>query len=236
MKPKAFKTGLVLSLMVCGGLSAQNTQYEEGKHFVRLPMVFEQTREATSEDAKESIQVVEFFSYRCLHCYRLESFIDDWLKSKDSDVSFRREHVSWTSSETTLARAFYIARDLDAKAFSKIHKAMFEAIHEKGMQLAQERLLTILFDNAADIDPDTFKEKFWSDEIQAKMRDVNRKVRVWRITNYGTPCIVVGGKYLVGVTGEIRKHDQIFPVVDFLVEKIRSEDSSFLGTVRDAQN
>ncbi|MCY3886052.1 MAG: thiol:disulfide interchange protein DsbA/DsbL [Gammaproteobacteria bacterium] len=213
---------LIASLLLVSGVSfAQTDEYKEGKHFVRLPMQFASADEGSSDKSKETIEVIEFFSYGCEHCYRFEVFIQDWLKTKASDVSFKREHVGWNSYWKTLARAFYVAEDL--KLSPKIHNAMFKAIHDHGIVMNQERKLMTLFDNVEDVDPDTFKEKFWSDEVEERISDAKTKDRLWRIAAHGTPCLVVGGEYLVDVQMVGGKKDELFPVVDFLIERIRSE-------------
>ena len=222
----------VLLLSGPGVIHAQSSEYEEGTHYVRLPMQFDR---ATKDSSKDSIEVIEFFSYGCLHCYRIEPFINDWLKTKSSDVEFRREHVSWNNRTwTILARAFYVAQDL--KLSSKIHDAMFEAIHKHKVNLGQERKLMQLFDNVADVDPETFKTKYRSDEIDAKMSEVSTKDRLWRIASHGTPSMVVGGKYLVSKETVDGDNSEVMPVVEFLIEKIRSEKSGSSAGVEDSQS
>lgn len=229
MKRHSIQTSFLLALFLLGSVAtyAQSSEYEEGTHFIRLPMQFDRAKSDSSED---SVEVIEFFSYGCLHCYRIEPFIDDWLKTKESDVEFRREHVSWGNSAwTALARAFYVAQDL--KLSSKIHDAMFQAIHRHKVNLGREENLVKLFDNVADVDPETFKEKYWSDDVQARMRDVHTKDRVWRIASHGTPSMVVGGKYLVSKEMVDGDNSKVMPIVDFLIKKVRSEKS---GSAADA--
>lgn len=234
MKRLVHQTCFLLCFLFLGSSMtfAQSSEYEEGKHFVQLPMQFDGAEETSSED---SVEVIEFFSYGCLHCYRIEPFIKDWLKTKSTDVEFRREHVSWGNSTwTALARAFYVAQDL--KLSSKIHDSMFKAIHDHRVNLGQEQKLMQLFDNVADVDPKTFKEKYWSDEIQARMKDVHTKDRLWRIASHGTPCMVVGGKYLVSKEMVDGKNSEVMPIVDFLVAKIQSEKTDSSTVVREIQN
>lgn len=226
---------LIASLIFVFGVSfAQTAEYEEDKHFVRLPMQFESEVESSSEKPKDTIEVIEFFSYGCEHCYRFEPFIQDWLKTKPSDVTFKREHVGWNSYWKTLARAFYVAEDL--KLSPKIHNAMFKAIHDHDIVMNQERRLMTLFDNVEDVEPDTFKEKYWSDEVQERIRNANSKDRAWRIAAHGTPCLVVGGTYLVDVEMVEGEKSGLFPVADFLIEKIRSEKSDRASFSQETKN
>lgn len=236
MKRLAQQTYVLTALLalVSGACFAQTAEYEEGKHFVRLSMQFDQAKEDSTDDSEDNIEVIEFFSYGCEHCYRFEPFIQDWLKTKASDVSFKREHVGWNSYWKTLARAFYVAEDL--KLSPEIHNAMFKAIHDHDIVMNQERKLMTLFDNVEDVDPDTFKEKFWSDEVEERIRNANTKDRLWRIAAHGTPCLVVGGKYLVDVQMVDGEKSNLFPVADFLIKKIRSEESDRVSSSRDIKN
>jgi thiol:disulfide interchange protein DsbA len=49
----------------------------------------------------ERIEVVYFFYYGCQWCYQFEPYVDDWLKKKPVDVSFRRVRLR---ARVTLAR------------------------------------------------------------------------------------------------------------------------------------
>ena len=201
---------------------AQVDEYIAGTHYLELPSQFEESTEDLDESSADTIEVIEFFAYNCKFCYRFESYITDWLKTKDEDVSFVREHVVFNNSMVPLARAFYVAEDLGI--LPKVHEPVFKAIHSHKLNLSRVDRLATLFDNAADVDPTEFKEKYDSSEIQDKIQTGTSKARVWRIATSGTPCLVVGGKYLVDVdmTPE-EAHSGMFPIVDYLVNKIREE-------------
>ena len=55
-----------------------NAQFEEGTHFETL---------ATPRRVRgDAIEVMEFFSYGCVHCFRLEDQLEDWQASIDEGV------------------------------------------------------------------------------------------------------------------------------------------------------
>lgn len=199
---------------------AQSNEYEEGKHFFLLPPPEEENAETTDADSQDEIEVLEFFSYSCPACERIEGFIKNWEDRQAKDVVFRREHVIFNASSVPLARAYYLAEEL--KVLPKIHDKIFEAIHKHRINLAaDENLLMQLFKNAAKVDSETFKEKYWARETEDQIREGNRKVATWRIS--ATPTFVVDGKYVVTTESADRNPRTMFQIIEFLTDKIRGE-------------
>lgn len=203
------------------GIHAQSAKYKEGEHFFVLPDTTEETAKESDSDSGDEIEVIEFFSYSCKHCYRLQPFVKNWLERKPEDVVLRREHVIFNTQTIPLARAYYMAEEL--KVLSEIHDKIFEALHRHNMNISSESVLMQLFKGIAEVDSETFKEKYWSEETQDRIRAGNRKVSAWRIL--ATPTLVVGGKYLV-TTESAGSQRRMFQVVDFLAEKIRKESKA----------
>lgn len=196
---------------------AQSAEYKEGEHYFLLPDTIEESDNTTDAGPDGEIEVVEFFSYSCRHCFRFQAFIKNWLERKPEDVVLRREHVIFDTRTIPLARGYYIAEEL--KVLAEIHDKIFEALHRHNMNVATEAALMQLFKGLAKVDSETFKEKYWSEETQERIRAGNRRVTAWRIS--ATPSLVVGGKYLV--TTDAGSHRKMLQVVDFLVEKIRKD-------------
>jgi thiol:disulfide interchange protein DsbA len=61
------------------------------------------------------VQVIEFFSYGCPWCYRLEPYLEKWLAHKPANVDFRRVPVVFESGWDTYAKAYYTAKALDVE-------------------------------------------------------------------------------------------------------------------------
>lgn len=213
----------VVLLLATWGTHAQTVEYKEGKHYFLLPAKLTEAEEGVDGESNGEIEVLEFFSYSCPACEKYEGFIKNWEQRKSKDVVFRREHVIFSASSIPLARAYYLAEDL--KVLPKIHDRIFEAIHKLDINLAaNEELIMKLFRSAAKVDNETFKEKYWAQETQDRIRTGNRKVSTWRIS--ATPTFVVGEKYVVTTESSGRNPRRLFQIIDYLANKIRAESKA----------
>ena len=214
--------GTVLLVMAAFTVHGQLDKYRAGKDYLLLPERTDEEDANQSQDTEDSdIEVIEFFSYSCIYCYRFERSIKNWLRKKEDGVVFSREHILLQMDHIPLARAYYVAEELEV--LPKIHNGLFRAIHEHGMDLRREELLKRLFKSEAGVDYETFDEKYWSTETKEKIQDAAKKARDWRVNR--TPQLVVGGKYLITAKTAGGKPEKMFKIVDFLTEKIRSEQN-----------
>ncbi len=76
-----------------------------------------------------TLELKEFFSYNCPHCYEFDSVIAGYLKSAPEEYSFKRIPVSfgrdtWKKSAQvyTLAQFLSLKETLHTKIFERIHK------------------------------------------------------------------------------------------------------------------
>src|SRR5215470_4021821 len=81
----------------------------------------------------ERIEVVYFFYYGCTWCYQFEPYIAEWLKTKPTDVSFRRIPAIRNSKWVTLTRAYYAYESLDL--LPRLHALTFRAFHGEDVNL-----------------------------------------------------------------------------------------------------
>lgn len=201
---------LLIFLVAVTSLSTY-ADFEEGKHYLKVPI---------PQDAppSEKIEVIEFFSYGCIHCYRFEPALQSWLENLPEDVEFRREHVLFQQSWVPLARAFYIAEDKDI--LDEVHTPLFEAIHKHRVNMADVGNLRALFSNKGDVEFDQFTEAFNSFEIHNRLRASITKMRAASID--GVPTMLIDRRFVV-TTETARGAHRIIEVVDFLVSKVREE-------------
>ncbi|MXZ55387.1 MAG: thiol:disulfide interchange protein DsbA/DsbL [Gammaproteobacteria bacterium] len=237
MKSSSIKSVFVLSALVLlnEGI-VSSAEFEEGKHYKLIKNENEsqvdeqaQTAEDVTDEAAESntvdgesssneISVVEYFSYGCTHCYRLEPFIDTWLETKGEDVEFSRVAVPTREDWIPYARAYYIAEDLGI--LEKVHALMFRAIYVNKQPMGQKRLLKRMFTGVAEVEPEKFEEVWASDRIPKKVQNAVIEMRDLGVS--ASPTIVVAKKYLITpeTAGDLAF---MFDVVDFLVEKIKAD-------------
>lgn len=237
MKSSSIKSVFVLSALVLlnAGI-VSSAEFEEGKHYTLIKNeseaqvdkqaqntedVPDETVDSSSvedESASNEISVVEYFSYGCNHCYRLEPFIDGWLESMDEDVTFSRVAVPTREDWIPYARAYYIAEELGI--LEKVHALMFRAIYVNKQPMGQKRLLKRMFTGVAEVEPEKFEEVWASDRIPKKIQNAVIEMRDLGVS--ASPTIVVAKKYLITpeTAGDL---GFMFDVVDFLVEKIKSD-------------
>jgi len=71
----------------------------EGKDYTRLPV-----QQPVANPHK--VEVIEFFSYTCVHCYELDPSLENWAKKKPADVDFKRVQIVWNAQMDGFAKFF----------------------------------------------------------------------------------------------------------------------------------
>ena len=91
----------------------------------------------------QKVKVIEFFSYGCSWCYKLEPNIQKWLKTKPKDVEFIRVPVSFNQQWEIYAKAYYTA---DALGVAKdVTADLFDALQNKKSDLSSEKAMADFF-------------------------------------------------------------------------------------------
>ena len=204
------RTGQVVAALACAlaFATANAAEFEEGVHYVELPVPVE-----TRDPSK--IEVVEVFSYACIHCYNLEPMVAAWQQSIPDDVDFHRLPLV-TQRLLPLAQAFYAAETMGV--LERVHMPIFAAIHEYGIDMSRREYVRRLFVRDAGVDEEEFGRVFDSFGVQSRVRQADARGRMYRIM--ATPSIVVNGRYVtesgrVGLQG-------MFLVVNHLIERERN--------------
>ena len=201
----------VVALAVTVAVPAQ--EFRERQDYFRLPVPVE-----TRDPAK--IEVVEVFSYGCIHCYQLEPILNAWVLAQGDDVDFHRVPMA-TRNLRALAQAFYTANQLDI--LPKVHMAMFAGIHDYGIDMSQPKHIRRLFVREAGVDEEEFTRTFDSFAIATRVRQADAQTRLYRVQ--GTPTIIVDGRYLVD-TVSAGSAEGMLLVVNHLLAKERAERES----------
>ncbi len=149
------------------------------------------------------VEVIEFFSYTCPHCYNLEPAAREWLKRKPDQVAFVRIAVSFSANWEPSARAYYAAEALGV--LDKIHPRLFEAIHQNPRMNLDE--LAAFFATQG-VDQDEFRKAYQSFHTETQLRRGNQLAQRYKVN--GVPSVIVNGKYDV-------RSPRMFEAVDFLI-------------------
>ncbi|MBS0336548.1 MAG: thiol:disulfide interchange protein DsbA/DsbL [Proteobacteria bacterium] len=138
------------------------------------------------------VEVVEFFWYRCPHCYSLEPVLEAWVKKLPADVQFRRIPAVLSDNWAVDARIFYAFEALGV--LDKVHKAFFDAIHKDRLNIANEAAMNEWLKKNG-IDRKKFDDAVKSFGVQAKVKRAAQLSANYQLD--GVPMLAVQGKYTV---------------------------------------
>lgn len=167
------------------------------------------------------VEVLEVFWLGCPHCYALEPYVRQWLKTKPAYVDFVRVPVMWGPMHRAHARLFYT---LESLGRDDLVEKVFTYIHDTEQQTGNESVLV------SNSDPNTFQEQqAWavqngiSADAFAKAYNsfyVNTQLQqADEITNdyevQGVPFFAIDGKF----TSDVEKAggpDKLISLINFL--------------------
>lgn len=181
--------------------------YVEGDHYTAItPPVAAQTEGGP-------VEVIELFWYGCPHCYSFEPVLETWLEDKPDGIEFIRVPAVFNKRWAFHARAFYTAEALGV--LDKIHRPLFEAIHESRNPMARVTDVAALFARHADIDEATFLNTFNSFTVDSKVRRAAQLTRDYKLT--GVPSLVIDGEYRT-TASEAGGYEQMLKVAEQLAD------------------
>jgi thiol:disulfide interchange protein DsbA len=165
----------------------------------------------------ERIEVVYFFYYGCQWCYQFEPFVDDWLKRKPVDVSFRRVPALRNTKWVVLTRAYYTFETMNL--LPRLHAPTFRAFHRDDVNLQSEGTLFEWVEKQG-IDRKRFEQVFQSEAVTARLANSRALTNAFEVES--TPSVAVDGRYLTssGMTGGVA---QLITAVEELIKMAREE-------------
>ena len=166
---------------------------------------------------KGKIEVIEFFSYICPHCYHFDPTLNQWLKTLPKDVVFRRVPVIFRPQWEPAAKLYYTLEDMGELA--RLHSAAFAAIHVENKDLMSDSGV-INWAASKGLDRKKFAAVYNSFAVQSKTQGAKQKQGAYGIQ--AVPMLVVAGKYRTpeNFSGS---HDDLLKLVGQLIDKVRAE-------------
>ena len=139
------------------------------------------------------IEVLEFFSYGCPHCYEFYPMVSAWAAKLPKDVVLKRVatglgRMPWTN----LARMYYALESTGDLA--RLDAQIFHAIHEEHAPLFDEAAISDWVEKHG-VDVAKFKTAFESFGVNAKVNQAEGMVEAYKVE--GVPSLTIDGKYLV---------------------------------------
>jgi len=191
--------------------------------FVSLPVLAAGLREGVDYkllpvpqpvSQKDKIEVIEFFSYGCIHCFNLEPSVVAWQKKLPADVAFRQEQIVWDKNMESLARLFASIRI--GGYTNKLHEPAFFAVMKEKRNLTQPDTVKVWVKEQG-VDADKFMQIYQSFSVNGEVARAQKATRSYQVE--ATPSFVVAGKY-VPLSAEPQR---LLQVVDALIVKAREE-------------
>jgi thiol:disulfide interchange protein DsbA len=192
--------------------------FTEGRHFVVLAQ-----RAPVSAPAGK-VEVVEFFSYACPHCYAFEPALDAWARKQPADVAFRRVPVSFLMNAENFQRLYFALEALGK--VEALQRRVFEAFHVQKNRLSSVDAIADLV-AANGVDRAKFLETFNSFGVQTKQRQAKQLQEAYKVD--GVPALGVQGRFytspsLAGGEGMPveASHQRALALTDQLIARVRS--------------
>jgi protein dithiol oxidoreductase (disulfide-forming) len=201
-------TAAAATLLGATAARAQGAAPAEGRDFVRL-------NTPVAVPAGGKIDVIEFFSYGCPHCYSFEPALEQWVKRLPADVAFRRIPATFNSTFEGYAKLFY---GLEAAGqIEALHKRVFAAIHVQRQRLDKEADIGA-FVSANGGDGAKVVEAMKSFGVATKLRQAKQAFDAYKID--GVPTLGIHGRWFTSgsLTGN---NDKALAVADYLIQQAR---------------
>jgi len=196
--------GLLLA-SACVAAPDAPASFTEGDQYVSLPA----PAQRLSPEGK--VEVVEVFSYGCIHCAHFAPMAEQLRKSLPKGVVFKLLPAAFSEQWVPFARAFYAARQLGV--VDRTHLELFQAKFAQHYPIATLDELADFY-AAHGVDRAKFLRIANSDAVTAQMRKDYALVQQWQVD--GTPTIVVDGKYR---SNQVKSFDQLVALTQWLVKR-----------------
>lgn len=196
--------------LAAGLLSANlaHAAIQEGQDYVVLQKPVPQLQ-------ADKIEVLEFFSYVCIHCSRLDPLLLQQSKRFADDTYLRTEHVVWDPGMLGFAR---IAAAVNASGTKyQANPLIFKAVFEEKANLGDPETFKAWAARQTGFDSGKLLAAYNSPTSAAAAKRMQELTEEFKIE--ATPMLVVGGKYAV----QMRDYEQGVRVVNELVDKVRTE-------------
>ena len=211
-----FKTARIYAItLLCGlllttacsaaGPDASAAPYTNGNQYVTLPA----PNQRVSSSGK--VEVVEVFSYACIHCAEFSTYADELRKSLPKGVDFKLVPAPFNDAWVPFARAYYAAKKLGL--VDQTHLELFKAKF-------QEQYPINTMDEIADFyaqhgaNRAEFLKIANSPEVSAQIKKDLALITAWGVD--GTPTIVVDGKYR---SANIKSFAELSALTKWLVQQ-----------------
>ena len=198
--------GLLLTTACsAAGPDASAAPFTDGNQYVTLPA----PNQRDSNSGK--VEVVEVFSYACIHCAEFSTYADELRKSLPKGVEFKLVPAPFNDSWVPFARAYYASKKLGL--LEQTHDALFKAKFEEQFPInSMDEIADFYAQHGAN--RAEFLKIANSPEVNAQIKKDLALIQSWGVD--GTPTIVVDGKYR---SANIKSFSELVDLTKWLVQQ-----------------
>jgi thiol:disulfide interchange protein DsbA len=197
-----------LAVLTFATASAATPDIQEGKDYLVI--------QGATESKSEKIEVTEFFSYQCPHCFAFSKPLHDWSLKLPNDVQFGRESVSiGHEAWVPIARTYYVLRDMGK--LDELDEKIFNAIHQQRLRLTDMPYIMGWL-NQQKIPLNEFDVAYRGAKAREAYERGTQLSMQYKIPSI--PVMVIDGKYMVVIESNVDFAKQL-GVVDKLIERVR---------------
>ncbi|MBU2923788.1 thiol:disulfide interchange protein DsbA/DsbL [Colwellia sp. 1_MG-2023] len=181
---------VLLMPLLALSITANAAKYTEGDQYTKV-----------SETASTNVEVREYFSVYCGHCFQFEPIMHDIKEQLPDNVKFERNHVDFLGGvsptiQQMITKSIAIAEQLENS--DKYIGAIFNYIHVQRATITTEKDLRNIFVlNGADGEQFDKLSKSFSVNAHAKAMKKHQDVMSQKRALTGVPTVIVNGKYRV---------------------------------------
>jgi len=197
------------ALLLCTAAQAQPV---EGKDYLTL-------NPPQAVEANGKVDVMEFFWYRCPHCYNLEPLLEDWVKKLPRDVQFHRLPAVFNDEWALDARIFFALETTGDLA--RVHAGLFDAIHQQGgVRLKGDAYMkwVAVWLGKHGVDLAKYDAALRSFTVDSKIKRAMQISQAHKLD--GVPAIGVHGRWLVSAS-MVGDRQMMLDVTDYLIGEAR---------------
>ena len=163
-----------------------------------------------------TVDVVEFFSYACPHCFEFEPTLEAWLKRKAPEIRFRRSPVPFMQNFRNFQPMYFALESMGL--VDALQQTIFNAVHVEHQRLDKpEDIAAFMAKNG--VDPQKFMNAFGAFGTGVKVSQANQLFQ--GSGTDGVPTLMVQGRFLTSPS-TAHGETKALATVDYLVAQVRA--------------
>ena len=199
-----------LGLGLARSATAQGGAPVDGQDYQRI------ATPATVSPPAGTVDVVEFFSFACPHCFEFEPTLEAWLKRKPAGIHFHRSPVPFLQNAVNFQPMYFALEAMDL--VDTMQQKVFNAVHLEHQRLDKpEAIAAFMTKNG--VDATRFMSIFNSFGIRTKVQEANALMNAYGVD--GVPTIAVQGRFLTSPS-LAKGAEKTLAVVEYLAAQVHA--------------